>query len=290
MSTDRAVLTLIVLLIVAAAVPAALPRHAPELRFLDVGQGDAILVQQGTIQMLVDGGPDANVLSGIGDAMPFFDRHVEFVVVTHPDLDHFGGLIDVLSRYSVGTVLLSGADDDTEAYRRFRDMLASNGAEAVIVSAGDRIALTDRVEAVVLWPATGHATDDQNDLSVMLRVDIDGEAVAVLTGDATTRVEAVLVDDDALVRTPVLKAGHHGSRSSTSAAFLDALDPALAVISVGERNRYGHPATATLSRLKTRGISIIRTDTSGTVRVVMNGGLRSCTGPPPFLSRCRSIE
>jgi len=276
-------------LVTGVAVAVALPGRAPELRFFDIGQGDAVLVQQGSIQMLVDGGPDANVLAKLGEAMPFFDRTIEMIVSTHPDKDHFGGLTDVLSRYRVGTVVVDGETDAGPTYERFADALAASGARFVVARTGDTLRLNDRVSAEVVWPRQGYDTDAQNDMSVVLRVMVDGVPAALLTGDATSAVEPMMPADS--VAAPVLKVGHHGSAYSTSRAFIDAVDPGVAVISVGAHNAYGHPAGAVLHRLSSRGVPYLRTDTAGDVRLSVGSVMRVCTGPTvPFLAHCVAIE
>ena len=284
--SERILVASVAVLVAVVSGAVALPGREPDLRFFDIGQGDAILVQQGTVQMLVDGGPDAAVLSKLGEAMPFFDRTIEFVVATHPDKDHFGGLADVLSRYRVGTVILDGVSDDGPAYRRFADALEKNGARVAVARAGDVVRLTDRVKADIVWPAEGFAADDQNDLSLVMRLMVDGSPAALLTGDATDEVEPLMSPED--INAPILKVGHHGSAHSTSARFLDAVRPAAAVISVGARNPYGHPAGSVLYRLSSRGIAILRTDEAGDVRASFEGGVAVlCTGAAvPVFARC----
>lgn len=274
----------------AAALVIALPHGSPEVMFFDVGQGDATLVQRGSMQVLIDGGPDDSVLAKLGDAMPFFDRTIEIVVLTHPDKDHFGGLASVLSRYRVGTVLTDGLEDSGPVYRRFADTLAGSGAAVRVVRTGDALALGDRVRADVLWPPVGNGTSVQNDMSVMLRLIIDGSPVAMLAGDATAGAERELLGDD--ISAPVLKAGHHGSAYSNSAAFLDAVRPSAAVVSVGARNRYGHPAASVLYRFVSRDLAVFRTDRQGDIHLMVadGGDLRVCAGTVPFLSACARVH
>jgi competence protein ComEC len=250
------------------------PRNAV-IHFLDVGQGDAILIQDGFRQMLVDGGPDDAVLAGLGDVMPMFDRTIETVVLTHPHADHFAGLTAVLARYRVERVVVSGARGVSRAYDEFLAAVAAEGAILDEAVEGISLSVSARVSAEVLWPpadpaarAAVLADADENASSIVLRVESGGSA-ALLMGDATAEVEAaLLVRDDVSekLRAALLKVAHHGSRHSSTAAFLAAVRPEHAVISVGGSNKYGHPGWAVLRRLETLGAQIWRTDEDGVVR------------------------
>lgn len=257
----------------AIALRTALPGDRLTVDVFDVGQGDAILVQCGSRQLLIDGGPDATVLSKLGRAMPFFDRRIDAVLLTHPHADHYLGLIPVFSRYRVDLLLTAGKDGEAAEYGAFLGAARAAGLETTAVRAGDRLMLGSCARGEVLWPPpSGVRTDDPNDASVVLRIErVDGagpRAAVLLMGDATADVESALVAGRARLGADVLKVGHHGSRFSTSAAFVDAVRPDAAVVSVG-KNRYGHPAAAALMRLASRGVRVMRTDREGDVRVVV---------------------
>lgn len=267
-------------LICAAAAAASLfafaLREKPDavIDFFDVGQGDAVLVSVGHAQLLVDGGPDATVLAKLGDTMPFTDRTIEAVVLTHPHADHFVGLLSVFARYRVNEVLLGEDVNDTAEYRAFEDAVRRSGAHVVRVAEGDRVALGEGANVTVLWPprADDAALDgkDPNSWSVILRVTVAGRS-ALLMGDAPSRVEESLLRSDARLSADVLKAGHHGSRYSSSTPFLRAVSAKDAVVSVG-KNSYGHPAWSALERLKASGARVWRTDRDGDVRATFVGG------------------
>jgi competence protein ComEC len=248
---------------------------APSVTALDIGQGDAILVSIGSTQALVDGGPGRAVLARLGSTLPFFDRRIEYVILTHPDADHVGGLAAVIDRYDVGTIVTTSAEADTADYRAFAAAAGRSGARRVRLAAGDAIALAPNVRLEALWPPAGEAVAERNDGSIVLRLMVDGRPAAILTGDATSATERRLIDDGGQLAAPLLKIGHHGSRSSSSAAFLDAVAPEAAFISVG-KNRYGHPAPSVLLRLRSRGIRAYRTDESGDLRAVFgrDGAMR----------------
>ncbi len=269
----------IILAFAAAAVALACAgarREKPDavIDFFDVGQGDAALVSVGRVQMLVDGGPDATVLAKLGGAMPFTDRTIEAIMLTHPHADHFVGLISVFGRYRVNEVLLGEDVNDTPEYEAFMEAVRRSGARVIRIAAGDRIALGERARADVLWPPrTDDAALDGNDpnsWSVVLRVNVAGRH-ALLMGDAPAAVEERLLQSGTDLGTDVLKAGHHGSRFSSSAPFLRAASAKDAVISVG-KNSYGHPAWSAVERLKASDARVWRTDRNGDVRATFSGG------------------
>lgn len=269
----------------ATFVAVALPHPGLTVRVIDVGQGDAALVQCGGRQMLIDGGPDRSVLAGLGRGMPAFDRDIDVVVLTHPHADHYLGLIGVMERYRVRRLLSSGANSDVAEYAAFLRAAEAEGARPEPLRAGDRIALGDCAMADVLWPVAGAAdADDPNEASVVLhvrRADATSPSAAVLlTGDATDDVERALLASGVDVAADVLKVGHHGSRSSSTGEFLDAVAPTAAIISVG-RNSYGHPAVAAVMRMEKRGVSVFRTDRDGDVVVRISRDRASVRGRVP---------
>ncbi len=240
------------------------------LAFFDVGQGDAILIQKGTTQVLIDGGPSRAVIDKLGEAMPYFDREIELVILTHADSDHFTGLIDVLERYQVKTFVWTGALNKGKDFETFLDLLEREGAEEEIANAGDQFEVGP-AQLTVLYPLTdkqfaGQTPKDLNDTSVVLRVDAPRTSV-LLTGDAGFAEEEQLVSHQANLRADILKAGHHGSKNSTSAKWLAAISPQSVVFSVGEGNRFGHPASEALQRVEAAGASVERTDKGGNIEV-----------------------
>lgn len=271
----RSVRAVVGLALIAFGLANVLPPQDVTLYALDVGQGDAILIQDRYDQMLVDGGPDDSVLAGLGNAMPLFDRTIETLVLTHPHLDHFMGLIPILERYRVRTVILADETGSTDMYERFHRALAASGSEVKEARDGDMFNVGQRTKVLVLWPpeqadlrAKTLASKDQNAKSVVLRLEASGQA-ALLMGDATAETETALLgrpDASRVLPATLLKVAHHGSRYSSTAAFLDMIHPREAIISVGKRNDYGHPGWATLRRLESIGANIWRTDEQGAIR------------------------
>ncbi|MGB4076555.1 MAG: MBL fold metallo-hydrolase [Minisyncoccia bacterium] len=241
--------------------------------FLDVGQGDAIFIESPTgLQMLIDGGRDRSVLRELGKRMSPFDRSLDLVVETHPDADHIGGLPEVFSRYRVTAFLSPGIENDTSQSEALdRAVLAEEGVEVRVARRGMRIELGEGAYADILFPDRDVSHVETNSGSVILRV-VYGESEFVLTGDAPVAVENYVVSlDKSGLQSEVLKAGHHGSRTSTGEALLAAVTPEIVVISAGKDNSYGHPHEEVLSRVRASGARLLKTMGEGTVVLVSDG-------------------
>ena len=222
--------------------------------FLDVGQGDAIFIQTPTgVQLLIDGGPDPDALHReLGRVMPFWDRSLDVVVLTHPDADHLNGLVSVLERYDVALVAETGVASTSAQYASWRRILDGRAdAETLDVFAGQTLYTGDGVVVNVLNPpedVDADMPDLRNNSGVTLRVAY-GNVSFLLPADIHAYTEQALVASAAPLNATVLKAAHHGSATSSSQAFLDAVDPAAVVVSAGLDNRYAHPASAVVARL-----------------------------------------
>jgi len=246
--------------------------RATRLVMLDVGQGDAILLEsRGGARMLVDGGPDPDrLLLELDARIPPWDRRVDVIVLTHPHEDHVAGLVRVLERYRVGRVYEPGMHGTGPGWGAW-DAALRHGPPRSTLAAGARIQL-DEIRLSVLWPERGTVPLEAaatgrgiNDTSVVMLGEADGRRF-LLTGDAEDDVDPVLLAHG-LPRLDVLKVAHHGSATATSAALLAATRPAVALISVGAGNDYGHPTAATLGRLRDAGARIYRTDQDGRIEV-----------------------
>ncbi len=253
-----------------------MPDRDLHLSFLDVGQGDAILIWKGSQQVLIDGGPSPQAIGlELGKQMPFWDRTIELVILTHPSADHVTGLIEVLSRYRVERVCYPDLDFSSATYDEWLRLIEAKHIEATLVRAGQRIDLGDGVLIEVLnpqnHPLTGTESDVDNNGAV-LRLS-RGEVSFLLTADLMWEGELELIYSRANLKSTVLKAGHHGSLTSTGSEFLAVVEPELAVISVGADNEYGHPDSEVLKRLEDRlgAENIYRTDENGTIEFITDG-------------------
>ena len=264
--------------ILLAITVASRPDGLLHVTVLDIGQGDAILIEapDGTTT-LIDGGPDPELtLRRMGANLPFFARGVDLLVVSHPHQDHVAGLVEVLERHRVGTLLHAGIPFENPANDRLMADARRGAIPTVLARAGQRIDMGTGASATVLYPAQADVDaplpdGDINNGSIVLRLAMGG-FTALLTGDAEAPVEAALVSRGAVGPVDVLKVGHHGSNSSTTPAFVDAVRPSIAIVSSGEDNEYGHPAPETLATLATHAaIAVFRTDLHGDVEVVTDG-------------------
>ncbi len=252
-------------------------KETPYLRVsvLDIGQGDSILVQGPTgVQMLVDGGPDRSVLRELPKEMGLFDRSLDLIVETHPDKDHIAGLTDVFSRYSVSYFLRPDLLGTTATAKGLDQAVSVEpNIHTFIAHRGMRIHLGGGAYADVLYPDRDVSRLPTNDASVVMRI-VYGTTSFMLTGDAPSVVEDHLLSVDAVdgeLPTTVLKAGHHGSKYSTSEAWLTALHPQYVAISAGANNRYGHPNPDAVGRIKNESAKILSTIDQGTIRFVSDG-------------------
>lgn len=247
------------------------------VHYIDVGQGDAILFQQGESSMLIDAGGNNNgpqVVSFLNDQGI---SNLDFVIGTHPHEDHIGGLDDVINAFSVGKVILP---DIIHTTRTFEDVLIAiqkNGLKITKAVAGDRYAL-GQATIEIIGPISIN-NDDLNNASVVCRVDF-GTTSFMFTGDAEETSEQQIIKAGYKLGADVLKVGHHGSNTSTSDAFLGRVAPSHAVIMVGAGNTYNHPTKTTLDRIAGAGINIYRTDLLGTIEVTSDGSNISVNKSP----------
>lgn len=241
-----------------------------EVTVLDVGQGDAILIETPAgHDILIDGGPGPAVLRALSAELPWRDRSLDLVVLTHAQADHATGLIDVLDRYDVRRAASNGAPPDGAAAAKWSDAVADEGLAIETLYTGDAIDLGDGVRLEVLWPPAASAQPAANDASIVLRISW-GDVSFLLTGDIAAETERELLASGVDLSATVLKVAHHGSAGSSSARFLDEVQPAVAVVSAGRDNRFGHPAPDAVERLRARTELYVTAD-DGTVRFITDG-------------------
>jgi len=242
--------------------------------FLDIGQGDSIYIEAPNgNQVLIDGGPNKKVLRELGEVMPFYDRSIDVVVATHPDKDHVGGLVSVIENFSVDAVVEPGVGSDTKIYQSFENVIEEKGIERVLARRGMIIVLDSKggVYLHILFPNQDVSLWDTNDASIVAKL-VYKDNSFLLTGDSPKGIENYLTYiNDSSLESDVLKLGHHGSKTSNSKAFLQAVSPTFAIISAGDDNRYGHPHKEVLDMLEKQNISPLATYDSGTILFKSNG-------------------
>jgi competence protein ComEC len=274
----RAMAGVVALCLVAVVLVAAnRPDGRVRVTVLDVGQGDAILVEGGLGgRLLVDGGPDPERLLVALDArLPPWDRRIDLLVLTHPHEDHVAGLALLLSRYRVGRTFEPGMIGPGPGYRAWEAALERLHLQPARLATGDRFSV-DQVRFRVLWPDPGAVPRQPadggtaiNNVSIVLLGEVGRERF-LLAGDIEEGIDPILVARG-LPRVDLLKIAHHGSRTSSTGPFLDAVRPRVAVASAGKGNPYGHPTKATLDRVAARGAQVLRTDRNGSVEVTLDG-------------------
>lgn len=245
-----------------------------EVYFFNVGQGDAELVFQGGRTILIDGGPDASVISELSKALPVINRKIDVIILTHPHADHVSGLVDVLQRYKVGAVVGSGVVYNTPEYNTFLEEVKNQKIPFILARAGETIKIGDLGQLTILHPFDlnflGKSPTNIHDSMVVARFDF-GEESFLFTGDAESDLENNFVFKGVDVVADVLKVGHHGSKNSSPSVFLKKVSPQISVIEVGKNNVYRHPADITLRNLAAVGSEIFRTDLNGTIKFFSDG-------------------
>ena len=237
--------------------------------FFDVGQGDSIFIETPQKhQVLIDGGPSENIiLEKLGKQMPFWDKTIDLIVLTHSDFDHLNGLLGVLEKYKVGHVLWTGVGQDTTASARWDSDLSKEKTGIVLARQGVNIKV-GQANLNVLYPfVLPQGQESSNDLSIISRLSFNNFSFLFL-GDISYKVEKKILENGVDIKADVLKVAHHGSKDSTSQSFIAAISPKAAVISCGKDNKYGHPHQGPLSVLENFGIKILRTDQLGDIVVL----------------------
>lgn len=247
-----------------------------KVAFLDVGQGDSIYIEAPNgKQMLIDGGPDISVLPELIKVMPVFDKSIDIVVVTNPDLDHIGGLVEVLKNYKVGMILESGIKPKTLIYENLEKEIIKNKINKKIARRGMHILLEDKKNIYfdVLFPDRNVSNWESNDGSIVGKL-VYGNKSFMLMGDATRYTENLIKwnESSQYLKSDVLKLGHHGSDTSSSLLWLEDVNPSIAIVSAGENNKYGHPSKETIFNLDKLKIPYLITYLKGNIIFKTDGG------------------
>ena len=237
-----------------------------ELYFFAVGQGDSeMVVMPGGVKLLIDGGPpNGKAAQQLGAVLPWHDRYIDIIMLSHAELDHFGGLLDVLKHYEVGAFIYNGTGSNSESFKELASLVKEKNIPVVSLSEGDGIRYMD--SKIDILSAHGK---NKNEGALVAKLTSEGIS-ALFTGDIGKDTELQLVGSKN-VKADILKIPHHGSRFSTTAEFLRVVSPAIAVIEVG-KNSYGHPTAEVLDRIKQAKARLFRTDTDGMVQLIIENG------------------
>ena len=239
------------------------------VHFLDVGQGDSILLEHGDDTMLIDSGEIGKGDDVAADIKGEGITSLDYVVATHPHSDHIGGMSVILNDFSIGHFFDSGYAYTSKTYEDMLTTIDKKGIPFSTPKRGDKIDFSSGIDVQVLNPGSTYFTDDVNQNSIVLKV-TDGSVLLLLMGDAGIEAENQVMKEGYNVNADILKVGHHGSHTSSGASFISAVSPAVSVIEVGAGNDYGHPHKETLDRLQ-KVSKVYRTDLDGTVTVTTDG-------------------
>lgn len=239
-----------------------------EINYIDVGQGNAVLIKINNKNILIDGGNRSNSRYYYNFIKNKNIKKIDYMIASHYDEDHISGLISILENYQVSNVLCLDYKKDTKIYKSFKNSLKKSKANIIYPKKGDNFNISD-AKIKILWP-NEYKNGIDNDNSIVLKV-IHGNMSFLFTGDASINVENQLIYSGFNLKSDVVMLGHHGSKYSTSNEFLEEVDPKLAIISVGNNNRYGHPSNRVLKLLNDKNIKIFRTDMDGDITINCDG-------------------
>lgn len=254
-----------------------------KVNFFDVGQGDAIFIETPQRQqVLIDGGPSPQILDKLSGNMPFWDRTIDLIILTHPETDHMTGLLEVLKKYRVKNILWSGVEKETAEFEEWQRLIGEErnkeGAEVKIAKSGLKIIFSDDKSLNnyidVLYPLEdfeGQKVKDANSASIVSRL-VFGESSFLFCGDIYKSDEKKILERGVNIDSDIIKISHHGSKTSSEEEFIKEVSPEIAIISAGRENQYGHPNEETLETLEKYGIRILRTDEIGDIRIISDGG------------------
>ena len=252
-----------------------IPDNNLHIYFLDVGQGDSIYVRTiNNYDVLIDGGPDKKILSELGNIMPFWDRKIDLIVLTHPHADHLVGLIEILNRYQVGEIIFTDALCTSQEYIELLKNIKDNNISVHIIKSKESKIIDQGISLDFFWPQESYKDkniSDLNETSVVFKL-VYNKFSVLMTGDINQDIEHKLLNNDTInLSSNILKVPHHGSNTGLDEDFLDAVNPNEAIIMVGAKNKFGHPSQTILDRLYNNNIKAFRTDKNGNIEIISDG-------------------
>ena len=239
-----------------------------EINYIDVGQGNAVLIKTNNKTILIDGGNRSNSRYYYNFIKNTNIKKIDYMIASHYDEDHISGLISILENFEVSNVLCPDYKKDTKIYKSFKNSLKKSKANIIYPKKGDNFNISD-ARIKILWP-NEYKNGIDNDNSIILKL-IHGNMSFLFTGDASINIENQLIYSGFNLKSDVVMLGHHGSKYSTSNEFLEEVYPKLAIISVGNNNRYGHPSNRVLKLLNNKNIKFLRTDIDGDITIKCDG-------------------
>lgn len=246
------------------------------IKFIDVGQGEAILIALPEKTMLIDAGPTGSAPK-IAQVLQEFGRNkIDYLVATHPDEDHIGGMADIISGTQIGTIYAPNKTNNTATYRKFLAAIQNNNLQITLDEAGTIIDQTDSYKLEILWPKKDANFPDTNDYSIIIKLTV-GNKTFLFTGDAPT--SAILDSNPGHI--DVLKLSHHGSRTGTNEQLVRKLSPTYAVVSYALDNSYGHPMQSVLNALRKHSVEVWGTGANGTITITCDGTNIDISGEKP---------
>ena len=262
------IIAFLVLFLVLASLADSKNEAGLKVYFFDVGQGDSIFIEtEEKKQILIDGGPDNKVVQKLSEAMPFWDRTIDLVILTHTDKDHIFGLLEVLKRYRVKGIVETGIECGKAECLAWKELKEKEKAPIIFVKLGDSLVFDENTKILILSPFAGLAGEKiskANNTSIVAKLSYGNHGI-LFTGDIEKQIEEKMILAGVDIDSDYLKIPHHGSKTSSTEYFLEKVSPLLAFISLGKDNSYGHPHQEVIDRLEKRNIKYYRTDELGTI-------------------------
>jgi competence protein ComEC len=241
-----------------------------EANFLDVGQGDATLFKfPMSGQILIDSGDGVKIKNALANVEGFFDRQIDVWILTHANLDHYGGFLRLIETNPPRLFIYNGFDADNQSFKELKSKLEESHIPILVLKAGDKIKVGEN-QFLVLWPKSNFESKDLNDSGLIFKIqNLYGKML--MLADVSTKITNNLSD----LKADILKVGHHGSKTATNEKLLNLIQPKIALIGVGLNNRFGHPHQEVIGLLTKIGSQIFRTDLLGTIKIIFDNQLEA---------------